>query len=304
MFVGFKKGAFSIYFGDAPIYHFDLEGRWQRAYIEPTHYLKSLDTTVQAIDRVREGANLVLRRRTLGEDEAAGLDLQVRGIALGLMGELDSARDPPPGAARGQGSSPGERSASRVPGEDRRLGRVGVAGTPRAVQIHLRAAALSAAAMPERRRPPGDNRQRWRQELRPGSGVGLLGPIAGRVRGACPRGRLPIGPSAIPDASRLPGRLRCPSPSGPGSDGLPRDPGPDISIRSRLESEFGIVRRRFATSRRHPRLPRRFFFTPSRSGVAHGLPGSPSRPRQPGRRVGRSLGSPGLWKDMEGRRAR
>ena len=103
VFVGFKKGAFSIYFGDAPIYHFDLEGRWQRAYIEPTHYLKSLDTTVQAIDRVREGANLVLRRRTLGEDEAAELDLQVRGIALGLMGELDSARDPPPGAARGQG---------------------------------------------------------------------------------------------------------------------------------------------------------------------------------------------------------
>ena len=30
VFVGVKPGAFSIYFGDAPIYHFDLEGRWLR----------------------------------------------------------------------------------------------------------------------------------------------------------------------------------------------------------------------------------------------------------------------------------
>jgi hypothetical protein len=108
VFVGFKKGAFSIYFGDAPIYHFDLEGRWQRAYLEPTHYLKSLDTTVQAIDRVREGANLVLRRRTLEEAEASELDLQVRGIALGLMGELESSRirrqEPPEGKARPLGN--------------------------------------------------------------------------------------------------------------------------------------------------------------------------------------------------------
>lgn len=108
VFTGFKKGAFSIYFGDAPIYHFDLEGRWQRAYIEPTHYLKGLDTTVHAIDRVREGANLVLRRRTLGDDEVAALDLQVRGIALGLMGELDAHRirrqEPPGGKARPLGN--------------------------------------------------------------------------------------------------------------------------------------------------------------------------------------------------------
>ncbi len=26
IFTGFKRGAFSVYFGDAPIYHFDLEG--------------------------------------------------------------------------------------------------------------------------------------------------------------------------------------------------------------------------------------------------------------------------------------
>jgi hypothetical protein len=89
---GFKRGAFSMYFGDAPIYHFDLEGRWQRAYIEPTHYLKSLDTRVHAIDRVREGANLVLKRRALDSEETGRLDLQVRGIALGLIGELDRNR--------------------------------------------------------------------------------------------------------------------------------------------------------------------------------------------------------------------
>jgi hypothetical protein len=108
VFVGFKRGAFSIYFGDAPIYHFDLEGRWQRAYIEPTHYLKGLDTNVQAIDRLREGTNLVLQRRRLDDAEAAALDLQVRGVALGLIGELDSDRfrrqEPPEDKARPLGN--------------------------------------------------------------------------------------------------------------------------------------------------------------------------------------------------------
>ncbi len=60
IFAGFKQAAFSLYYGDAPIFHFDLEGRWQRAFVEGIHYLKGLDTTVQAIDRVREGENLVL----------------------------------------------------------------------------------------------------------------------------------------------------------------------------------------------------------------------------------------------------
>jgi hypothetical protein len=104
LFAGFKKGAFSLYFGDAPIYHFDLEGRWQRAYIESTHYLKSLETSVHAIDRVREGANLVLKRRALRDDEVRDLDLQVRGIALGLITELDAGRlrrqEPPAGKAQ------------------------------------------------------------------------------------------------------------------------------------------------------------------------------------------------------------
>jgi len=104
LFAGFKDGAFSLYFGDAPIYHFDLEGRWQRAYIEATHYLKSLGASVHAIDRVREGANLVLRRRALRDDEIRALDLQVRGIALGLIAELDGCRlrrqEPPPDKAQ------------------------------------------------------------------------------------------------------------------------------------------------------------------------------------------------------------
>jgi hypothetical protein len=92
VFAGFKKGAFSIYFGDAPIFHFDLEGRWQRAFIGSTHYLKSLDATIHSIDRDREGVNLVLRRRTLGEAESRELDGQVRGIALQLLSELEHAR--------------------------------------------------------------------------------------------------------------------------------------------------------------------------------------------------------------------
>lgn len=104
VFAGFKRGAFSLYFGDAPIYHFDLEGRWQRAYLEPTHYLKSLDTRVQMIDRVRERANLVLKRWDLEEDQIRRLDLQIRGIALGLITALDAGRlhrhEPPAGKAQ------------------------------------------------------------------------------------------------------------------------------------------------------------------------------------------------------------
>jgi hypothetical protein len=84
IFAGFKQGAFSLYFGDAPIYHFDLEGRWQRAYVENVHYLKGLDAEIHAIDRVREGPNLVLKRRTLAPDEAGDLDERVRSTAIDL----------------------------------------------------------------------------------------------------------------------------------------------------------------------------------------------------------------------------
>jgi hypothetical protein len=92
LFAGFKRGVFSLYFGDSPIYHFDLEGRWQRAYIANIHYLKSLDTSVYAIERVRQGANLVLLRRSLNIEEIRDLDSQVRGTAQGLIAELNGGR--------------------------------------------------------------------------------------------------------------------------------------------------------------------------------------------------------------------
>jgi hypothetical protein len=99
IFAGFKRGAFSLYFGDEPIYHFDLEGRWQRAYIQGIHYRKGLDTAIDAIDRVREDANLVLRRRSPSFAEAADLDDAIRSVALNLIEGLDSGRwepaDPP-----------------------------------------------------------------------------------------------------------------------------------------------------------------------------------------------------------------
>src|SRR5262249_18476336 len=49
IFAGLKHGAFSLYFGDAPIYHFDLEGRWQRIFADGIHYLKGLDVEVHAV---------------------------------------------------------------------------------------------------------------------------------------------------------------------------------------------------------------------------------------------------------------
>jgi hypothetical protein len=102
LFLGVKPGAFSIYRGDAPIYHFDLDGRWQRAFVDGVHYLKGLDTTVQALDRVRDGENLVLHRRTLPFAEAADLDAQIRATALELLEGLEASLTPlaPPEGTR------------------------------------------------------------------------------------------------------------------------------------------------------------------------------------------------------------
>ena len=90
IFAGFKPGAFAVYFGDAPFYHFDLEGRWQRAFVDGTHFLKGLDGTVQSIDRVRDGASLVLKRGTLSLAAASDFDSQVRSMALSLIADLDA----------------------------------------------------------------------------------------------------------------------------------------------------------------------------------------------------------------------
>jgi hypothetical protein len=92
IFAGFKPGAFSLYFGDAPIYHFDLEGRWQRAFVDDAHYLKGLDATCQKLDRLREGTNLVLKRATLSGSQTAHFDEQVRAMALDLVAGLDAKR--------------------------------------------------------------------------------------------------------------------------------------------------------------------------------------------------------------------
>ncbi len=102
-FAGVKRGAFSLYFDDAPIYHFDLDGRWQRAFIDGVHYRKALDNAVVAIDRVREGANLVLKRRALSFSEVTDLDAAIRQVAIGLSEGIaagDFTFDPPPEGIR------------------------------------------------------------------------------------------------------------------------------------------------------------------------------------------------------------
>ncbi len=100
VFVGVNKhGSLSLYFDDEPIYHTDLEGRWQRAYLAGTHYRKALDGSIDAIARPREGKNLVLRRRPLPFAEASDLDARVRQAALDLIEGVESGRltpVPPP----------------------------------------------------------------------------------------------------------------------------------------------------------------------------------------------------------------
>jgi hypothetical protein len=104
VFAGFKQGVFSLYFGDAPIYHYDLEGRWQRAYFRDRHFIRRLDGSIQEVDRVREGANLVMRRRTLEPAEALRVDEDIRAVADALLADLDEGRglrlDPPDDKAR------------------------------------------------------------------------------------------------------------------------------------------------------------------------------------------------------------
>ncbi len=169
IFVGFKAAAFSLYFGDAPIYHFDLEGRWQRAFVDGTHYLKGLDTTVQAIDRIREGENLVLRRRTLGFAEASDLDGRVRSAALGVLEALGSGwleRVEPPSRARPLPSD----ELRAVPGAGRALGHGGLVRASREIRRDLRSAPAVAPRLPERGGAPGDPGARGGDHLRPVGG--------------------------------------------------------------------------------------------------------------------------------------
>lgn len=123
--VGFKTGACSIYYDDAPIYHFDLDGRWQRAFIGAdlnaadtpknlagvpgTHYLKGLDTSTTALVRLREGNEIKIRRRSLGFAETVQLDDRIRHVAMSLYEGITSGRlQPidPPREGRTAGSPP------------------------------------------------------------------------------------------------------------------------------------------------------------------------------------------------------
>ena len=121
--IGFKPGGCSIYFDDEPIYHFDLDGRWQRAFIgcDPhapdspknlagvpgVHYLKALDTTTTSLVRVREGAEIKIRRRPLNFAETVEMDDRVRHVAMTLhegvaRGKLRPIDPPASGRTAGQ----------------------------------------------------------------------------------------------------------------------------------------------------------------------------------------------------------
>ena len=103
VFAGFKQGAFSLYFGDAPIYHFDLEGRWQRAYLRDRHFIKRLDGTVQEVERVRQDGELFIRRRSLDPTQVRKVDEEIRAAVSELLADLDREQGrriaPPDGKA-------------------------------------------------------------------------------------------------------------------------------------------------------------------------------------------------------------
>jgi hypothetical protein len=98
-FAGIKPGGFSLYLGEEPHFHFDLEGRWQRMFRAGVHYLKALDGTVDALERVREGGSLVIHRRAASLAEAGDLDEAARTTAVELLTAIASGSaslsDPP-----------------------------------------------------------------------------------------------------------------------------------------------------------------------------------------------------------------
>ena len=90
VFVGLRPTGFSIYHDDAPIFHFDLDGRWQRAFARDTHAIRDLDGSTRIVERPREDGTLTLRRTTLPYAEAAEWDSLVRDAAIDLMTGLGS----------------------------------------------------------------------------------------------------------------------------------------------------------------------------------------------------------------------
>jgi hypothetical protein len=92
VFAGLKPEGLSIYYGDEPIFHFDPEGRWRHAFVSGVHYYKGLDSTTTAVDRTREGVNLVLKRRILSYVETTEFDDRVRKTAIDLLEAIESKR--------------------------------------------------------------------------------------------------------------------------------------------------------------------------------------------------------------------
>jgi hypothetical protein len=121
VFAGFKKGGFSLFFGDSPFYHFDLDGRWQRAVVQGTHFVKGLDGRVQVIHRVRQERNLVLDRDLLDDVETSEFDRRVQAAALGIIADLEAgrlARIEPPARATPLSDDELHRFLERIVGWD------------------------------------------------------------------------------------------------------------------------------------------------------------------------------------------
>ena len=93
---------FSLYFDDEPIYHFDLDGRWQRAYIDGNHCRKALNQSVDLIGRTRVPEGIALTRRA-GSRAEIDSDDSIRATALdvsvGLSRERYTIVGPPDPAA-------------------------------------------------------------------------------------------------------------------------------------------------------------------------------------------------------------
>lgn len=118
LFAGVKRGAFSLYFDDEPIFHFDLEGRWQRAYIDGNHYRKSLNQSVDKIGRSRVQEGIALSRRVASRTEIDSLDDSIRAIALDVCVGLSKGRFsfvPPPDPAATLGVEDLRDLLDRVP---------------------------------------------------------------------------------------------------------------------------------------------------------------------------------------------
>lgn len=92
IFAGVKRGALSLYCDDEPIYHFDLDGRWQRAYIDGNHYRKALSQSVDRIARSPVQEGIALRRSSASRTEIDALDDSIRAAVLDVCVGLSQGR--------------------------------------------------------------------------------------------------------------------------------------------------------------------------------------------------------------------